>query len=118
MRKKQNNYYLTVTDGLGQTKFFISSGSYLLKINEKKRNKKLRRSFRYFVEVLKHFVQKLKKNRVSKIKYFFRPLGLRRKFMYLVLNTFQEQSITIERILKGVTLKHRLKKKKKKIRRL
>lgn len=118
LRKKQNNYYLTATNGLGEQKISLSCGAYLLTVGENKRNKKLRRSFKYFEEFLKTFVDTLRQHRIIQIKYFFRPLGLRRKFVLMILNTLAERRITVEKILKGKVLRHRLKKRTKKIRRL
>lgn len=118
MRKKKNNYYLTVINGVGHTKLFISSGSFLLRFGDKKRNKKLRSSFRYFIEVLKYFANKLKQKRIFKIKYLFKPKGLRRKLLQLVINTLSEKRITVINVLKTRMPRHRIKKKLKKVRRL
>jgi len=118
MRKKKNNYYLTLSDGIGNIKFFISSGSFLLNYGEKKRNKKLRSSFRYFMEAFRFFTNKLKQKGVFRIKYFFRPPGIRRKLLQLMLNALTERRITVVNIMRKRMQKHRTKKRLKKIRRL
>lgn len=109
---------MTLVNGFGEVVLSLSSGAYLLKTDEKKRNKKMRASFKHFVDFLKFFTNKLKRKKVFVIKYFFRPLGMRRKFTNLLVYTFLNRSITVENILNVASRKHGLKEKNKKVRRL
>lgn len=118
LRRKKNNFYMTLTTGSGAVVFSLSSGSYLLKINEGKRNKKLRASFRHFQEFLKKFINKLKGFGIQNIKYFLRIGGFRRRISYQIIYTFLARGITIENVLNVHLASHSKLTKRKKLRRL
>lgn len=118
VKRKKNNFYLTVTNGLGEVKLFFSSGSYLIRLNDGRRNKKLRASFRHFVEVLKVFANKLKRKKIFSIKYFMRPLFMRKKHVASLVYTLTGRSIAIRNIINMPKRRHSYAKKTKKARRL
>lgn len=118
VKKKKNNFYLTVTNGLGEVKLFFSSGSYLIRSNEGRRNKKLRASFRHFVEVLKIFANKLKRKKIFFIRHFMRPNFMRKKHVSSLVYTLTGRSITIGKIINLPNKRHSYAKKTKKARRL
>lgn len=78
MRRKKNNFYLTVTNGLGEVKFFLSSGAYLRRSRERRRNKKARASFRHLNEFLRIVANRLKRKKIFSIRYFMRPSFFRK----------------------------------------
>lgn len=120
VKKKKNNFYLTVTNGLGEVKLFFSSGSYLIRSNQhqRRRNKKLRASFRHFNDVLKIFANKLKKKKIFFIRHFMRPNFMRSKHVSSLVYTLTGRSITIGKIINLPNKRHCYAKKTKKARRL
>jgi len=96
----------------------MSSGAFLLKGKEGKRNKKTRAALKHFVEFLRKFASMLRKKRVTRIKYFIRPKTLKQKFINLLVYIFSQTNVVFEQVLASEMLRHSSKKKKHKVRRL
>ena len=64
LRKKKNNFYLTLLDTLGGVVLHFSSGRFLLHSGDGKRNKKSRSSFRHMIDFVKKFATFLLKKQI------------------------------------------------------
>lgn len=117
-KRVRNNFHVTVTNNCGGVLLHFSSGAYLINSIEKKRNKKLRASYRHFENFLKFIVICLKRRKIRRIKYFIRPYGLKKKYIYSFIFTLIDRNITVEKIKNLSNFRHSLKEKKKKKRRL
>lgn len=118
LRRKKNNFYMTLIMGNGNVVFSLSSGRYLLQINEKKRNKKLRGSFKHFQEFLKKFTVQLRSRGVFNIKYFLRTASCKKRSIFQIIYTFLARGITVENILNVNSFTHSKLVQKRKLRRL
>lgn len=118
MKKKRSNYYLTLINGYGMVVFYLSSGAFLKKVHERKRNRKLRSKYIYYDEFQELFIKKLRRRKIKYIKYFLQNRGLRKRFRYNIVYGLKKNRIQLGYIKNLAIGPHSLKKKSKKKRRL
>jgi hypothetical protein len=118
MKKLRSNYYFTIINGRGEVIFNSSSGSFIKKINEKKRNRKIRARYKYFDDYIKSFIKKLKKRKIYFIKYFIRKTGLKKRFRYSIPYTLSNNRITLGYIKNLAVRRHSKRKKSAKKKRM
>jgi len=113
-KRKKNNFYLTLTNGLGGVLLYNSSGRFL----KSRRNKKIRGSLLNLPGLASVFIRRVLRKKISTITKFFRPAGMSKRALKTVYNIFTGAGVVIKNLVKNTRRPHSFFKKTKKIRRL
>jgi hypothetical protein len=117
LKKKLNNYHLTVVDRLGHTQITYSAGRFLKKFSTK-RNKKIRGSYYTLPQVIAQMCIMLKKKKIFFIEYFLKPSYLKPRFVNNIIYGFSFNGVPIKNLKITTACTHGEEKKNKKVRRL
>lgn len=113
-KKKKNNFYLTLTNGLGEVLFHNSAGR-LLKF---RRNKKVRSSLFNLPGLATSLARRMVRRRISSISKLYRPMALSKRALKTIYNIFTGSGVVIKTLVKNSKRSHGFPKKTKKVRRL